>query len=332
MLAAMKTALAARYHRTGPPADVLSVEPVSLTAPGPGEVRVRMLWSPINPADLNMLEGKYGEARPLPDVPGNEGVGEVVSVGEGVDSSLVGRLVLVDREAWRAEGNWAADALVPVPVGLEARLACTMRVNPPTAWLLLHEFARLQPGDWLVQNAATSGVGRAVMGIARRCGWKTLNLVRREEAVADLLSAGADAVVVDGPDAAAEAESLLGGARPALGLNAVGGVSATRVAGLLASGGTLVTYGAMSKEALKIPNGFLIFRDLAFRGFWLTRWLRDHSFDERARLFDEIFRLAAEGCFRPRVGVEFPLARVAEAVALAATGAPGGKVLLRLGA
>jgi len=328
----METAMAARYHRTGPPADVLGVEPVPIFAPGPGEVRVRMLWAPVNPADLNMLEGKYGEARPLPDVPGNEGSGEVISVGEGVDASIVGRLVLVDREAWREEGNWAAEALVPVPAGLEARQACMLRVNPPTAWLLLHEFAQLQRGDWLVQNAATSGVGRAVIGIARRCGWKTLNLVRREEAVADLLSVGADAVVVAGPDAAAEAESLLGGAKPALGLNAVGGVSGTRVAGLLASGGTLVTYGAMGKEALKIPNGFLIFRDIAFRGFWLTRWLRDHSMHERTRLFDEIFRLAAEGCFPPRVGAEFPLVGAAEAVSLAVTGAPAGKVLLRLGA
>jgi mitochondrial enoyl-[acyl-carrier protein] reductase / trans-2-enoyl-CoA reductase len=332
MLAAMETALAARYHRTGSPADVLSVEPVSLTAPGPGEARVCMLWAPINPADLNMLEGKYGEARPLPDVPGNEGVGEVVSLGLGVDPSLAGRLVLVSREAWRAAGNWAADSLVPVPAGLDARQASMLRVNPPTAWLLLHDFARLQPGDWVVQNAASSGVGRAVIEIARRCGWKTLNLVRRAESAAELRSLGADAALVDGPDAAAEAESLLGGARPALGLNAVGGVSGTRVAGLLAPGGTLATYGAMSKESLKIPNGFLIFRDLVVRGFWLTRWLRDHPSHERDRVFGEVFRLAAEGLFRPRVAAEFPLARAAEAVALAAAGMPGGKVLLCLDA
>jgi trans-2-enoyl-CoA reductase len=104
------------------------------------------------------------------------------------------------------------------------------------------------------------------------------------------------------------------------------------VAGLLAPGGTLVTYGAMSKESLKIPNGFLIFRDLVVRGFWLTRWLRDHPAHERDVVFGEVFRLAGEGLFRPRVAAEFPLARAAEAVALAAAGMPGGKVLLCLGA
>lgn len=100
-----KPVRAARYHRTGEPSKVVRVDEISPMEPGPGEVRVRMLWAPVNPADLNMLEGKYGEARPLPDVPGNEGCGRVIAAGAGVDPSWVGRLVLVDREAWREEGN-----------------------------------------------------------------------------------------------------------------------------------------------------------------------------------------------------------------------------------
>ena len=108
----------------------------------------------------------------------------------------------------------------------------------------------------------------------------------------------------------------------------MGGVSATRLAGLLADRATLVTYGAMSKEALKIPNGFLIFRDLDFRGFWLTRWLRTASRSERVAVFDGVFHLASRGCFGPHVAAEFPLAEVASAVARAGEG--GGKVLLRL--
>ena len=289
-----------------------------------------MLWAPINPADLNMLEGKYGEARPLPDVPGNEGAGKVVATGEGVAGDLIGRVVLVDREAWRDEGNWDASGLVPVSEGLDPRHASVLRVNPPTAWRMLHDFAELKPGDWIVQNAATSAVGRAVIEIAKDRGWKTLNVVRRAEAADELRALGADAVVVDGDNLAVEAKALQGGSKPVLGLNAVGGVSATRVAGLLAPGGTLVTYGAMSKEALKIPNGFLIFRDLRFCGFWLTRWLRKADACARDKMFAEIFRLAAAGCFRPRVAGEFPIAMAKDAVAMAAGGA-GGKVFLHLG-
>jgi trans-2-enoyl-CoA reductase len=307
---------------------VVQVDEVAVGAPAAGEVRVRMLWAPINPADLNMLEGKYGEARPLPDVPGNEGCGRVVSVGDGVDESWVGRLVLVDRMAWREEGNWPIESLIAVPAGIDARRACVLRVNAPTAWCLLHSFADLKAGDWIAQNAATSAVGRAVIQIAQTKGWKTLNLVRRPEAADELRALGADAVVVDGPETADEALAILDGAKPRLGLNAVGGVSATRLAGLLAERATLVTYGAMSKEALKIPNGFLIFRDLDFRGFWLTRWLRTASQAERDAVFDRVFHLASRGCFAPHVAAEFPLAEVASAVARAGEG--GGKVLLRL--
>jgi trans-2-enoyl-CoA reductase len=321
---------AVRYHRTGAPSEVVQVDEIPPLDPGPNEVRVRMLHAPVNPADLNMLEGKYGEARPLPDVPGNEGCGRVVAAGAGVDASWIGRLVLVDREAWREEGNWAVDDLVAVPAGLEARQACVLRVNPPTAWRLLHDFAELRPGDWIVQNAATSAVGRAVVEIAAHYGWKTLNVVRRAEAADELRALGADAVVIDGDEIAERAASVLAGTKPLLALNAVGGVSATRLAGLLAPGGTLVTYGAMSKEALKIPNGFLIFRDLEFRGFWLTRWLREATTAERDAMFGEIFRLAAVGCFAPRVAAEFPLIEASAAVARAAQG--GGKVLLRIGA
>lgn len=321
---------AVRYHRTGDPSEVVQVDELTAAGPGPGEARVRMLWAPVNPADLNMLEGRYGEARALPDVPGNEGCGRVVAVGSGVDESWIDRHVLVDSMAWREEGNWPVASLVAVPAGLDARQACVLRVNPPTAWRLLHDFADLRAGDWIVQNAATSAVGRAVIEIAAHCGWQTLNVVRRPEVAEELRALGADAVVVDGEEVAAQASSVLGGAPPRLALNAVGGVSATRLAGLLAPGGTLVTYGAMSKEALKIPNGFLIFRDLGFRGFWLTRWLREATAVDRDAMFGEIFRLAAAGCFAPRVAAEFPLAEASAAVARAAQG--GGKVLLRIGA
>lgn len=318
---------AARCHRPGRPAEVVRFETVEIPPPGRGEVRVRMEFAPINPADLNMLEGKYGESRPLPDVPGNEGCGRVEFVGSDVDPSWVGRLVLVDRHAWCEQGNWPIESLVPVPDGIEARLASVLRVNPPTAWLLLHEFADLRSGEWILQNAATSAVGRAVIEIAHRRGWRTLNVVRRPESAEELRRLGADAVVVEGEAASAEAHSLLAGAEARLALNAVGGIPATRLAGWLAPRGTLVTYGAMGREPLKIPNGFLIFRDLRFRGFWLTRWLRGAARSDRDAVFGEVFRLAAAGCFAPRIAAEFPLGEVSSALSLAASG--GGKVLLR---
>lgn len=324
------TCLAARHHVTGVPAEVVAVDSVPVVAPGAGEVRVRMLYAPVNPADLNMIEGRYGASRPLPDIPGNEGCGRVIALGEGVPSWWEGRLVLVPSRAWTQAGVWKISELVPVPAGLEAAQACVLRVNPPTAWLLLHHCVELRTGDTVLQNAATSAVGRAVIEIARHAGWRTCNVVRRPEAADELRALGADFVAVDDENLADSVSGFLSGAAPRLGLNAVGGAPATRLAGLLAQGGTLVTYGAMSKEALKIPNAFLIFRDLVFRGFWLTRWLKEASASQRDAVFGEIFRLAAAGCFHPSVAAEFPLSGVREALALASSGQARGKVILRL--
>ncbi len=322
---------AARYHATGQPAEVIQIDSLPPLPPERGQVNVAMLWAPINPADLNMIEGKYGEVRAMPDVPGNEGAGRVVAVGADVPESWLGRLVLVDRETWQQVGNWSIENLTVLPEGLEPLYASSLRVNPPTAWCLLHHFDVLPQGEWILQNAATSGVGRAVIEIAKERGWKTLNFVRRPEAIQELLELGATAVVVDSSDMASEAKEILAGATPRLGLNAVGGSAATRLAGLLGAGGTLVTYGAMSREALKIPNSFLIFRNLQFRGFWLTRWLRNASALERKNLFSEIFRLAAKGRFAPRIAKEFPLAAVGEALKVATSGDTRGKVFLKLG-
>ncbi len=320
---------AARYHRTGPPSEVVVCEEVPSTAPGPGEVGVRMACAIINPADLNMLEGRYGEARPLPDVPGNCGCGWVSATGEGVEPALLGRMVLVDSQAWCSAGVWPAADLVVLPDGLDPVHAAALRVNPPTAWRMLEDFVDLQPGDWIVQNAATSAVGRAVVEIARLRGWRTINLVRRIETAADLRAAGAEVVVLDDDEAAARIREAAPEARPRLGLNAVGGASATRVAGLLAPGGTMVTYGAMGKEAVKLPNSFLIFRRLVVTGFWLTLWLREAPAEAREGMFATLSQLAGRGLFRPQVAAEFRLPDVTSAVAAAMAG-PQGKVVLRL--
>ncbi len=132
----------------------------------------------------------------------------------------------------------------------------------------------------MVQNAANSAVGRSVIQIARARGLKTLNVVRRPELIDELKALGADVVVTEDTDLRTSVEELCGGSRPRLALNAVGGASALNLANALADRGTHVTYGAMGRQPLKIPNGLLIFREITFRGSGCgtgattRRWLR----------------------------------------------------------
>src|SRR6267143_5176961 len=270
----MKTINAAVYETHGNPADVLRVESRPWPTPAAGEAVVKMRAAPINPADLNQIEGKYPVRAELPATPGFEGAGIVADVDPDVTNVAVEALVILPHNVgtWRDAVAVKADELVVVPAGIEPVQAAMLKINPMTAWRLLHDYVDLTRGDWLIQNAANSAAGRAVIQIARELGYKTVNVVRRSELIGELQAEGGDVVLVDSENLRHEVEEAIGGPTIRLGLNAVGGESALRLANCLAPGSTLVTYGAMSLQPLKIPNGLLIFKDLRFRGIWINKW------------------------------------------------------------
>jgi mitochondrial enoyl-[acyl-carrier protein] reductase / trans-2-enoyl-CoA reductase len=323
--------LAACLTAFGEPAGVLRIEERPRPRPGNGDLLLQMLAAPVNPADLNVIEGKYGELPKLPAVIGNEGVGRVVAVGPKAARFSVDDLVLPMRR-----GTWSqfmlADAAsaLRLPREMNAFQAAMLTVNPPSAWGMLERFVRLEKGEWIVQNAANSAVGRCVIQIARSREWRTLNVVRRSELIDDLKSLGADAVVLEGSDLGEVSAELCGAARPRLGLNAVGGASALNVANALADSGTLVTYGAMGRKPLKIPNGLLIFRNLEFKGFWASRWLRTLAAVEAREMWDSLAALSMEGKLRIPIHRVFPLSELLAAVDEARSESRNGKVLLDL--
>ena len=233
-----------------------------------------MSAAPINPADLNAIEGKYPIRPTLPATPGMEGAGVVVELGSAVRNLAVGTQVILPHGlgTWREACAVTAEKLVAVPEGIEPVQAAMLKVNPVTAWRMLHDFVSLRPGDWLIQNAANSAAGRLLIQIARELGYKTVNIVRRAELVDELRAEGGDVVLVDSEDLRDEVAAATERAPIRLALNAVGGENALRVAKTLASDGTMVTYGAMSLQPLCIPNGMFIFKNLRFTGFWVNKW------------------------------------------------------------
>ena len=322
-------AIMIREH--GEPQTVARVETVDLPAPASGEVRVRVRFAPINPADLNVLEGKYPICPTLPATPGMEGVGAVEEVGSDVSHLSPGTIVLLPHRfgTWREAGNVLASELVPVPASVPLEQAAMLRINPATALLLLREFVKLQPGEWVIQNAANSAVGRCVIRLARHFGWRTVNVVRRPELVDELRSLGAEIVLVDGEQLGTEIKTATGGAPIRLALNAVGGDSAVRLAKTLAPDGVVVTFGAMARQPLKIPNGLLIFQNTVWRGFWVTRWYEGAGAEVSAALLRELCDLAARGVVAIPVEAVYPLTDIAVAIQHAHRGQRSGKVLLR---
>src|SRR3954453_23235820 len=324
-----KSINAAVYETHGNPADVLRVESRPWPTPAADEVVVKMRAAPINPADLNQIEGKYPIRPDLPATPGFEGAGVVVDLSAAMSGLKTGTLVILPHNVgtWRDAAAVRADELISVPTGIEAGHAAMLKINPMTAWRLLHDYVDLQRGDWLIQNAANSAAGRDVVQIAHELGYKTVNLVRRAELVDELRAEGGDVVLVDGDSLRKEVKSTTGGASLRLGLNSVGGDSALRLANCLAPGGTLVSFGAMSLQPLKIPTGLLIFKDLRFRGIWINKWYDNATAPERMQTFQPLFDMARRGLLKTKVEKAYSLTEVKVAVAHAAQGKRSGKIV-----
>ncbi|HXA08523.1 MAG TPA: 2-enoyl thioester reductase domain-containing protein [Chthoniobacterales bacterium] len=317
------------YHAHGKPEEVLRLEEQPLPQPAPDEALVRMLAAPINPADLNAIEGKYPIRPELPATPGMEGAGVVVEIGARVRDLAVGTRVILPHNlgTWREACVVAAEKLVAVPDEIEPAQAAMLKINPLTAWRMLHDFVALQPGDWVIQNAANSAAGRAVIHLARELGYRTINVVRRTELIEELRAEGGDVVLLDDDNLRAAAAGATAGAPIRLALNAVGGESALRLAKIVAPEATIVTYGAMSLRPLTLPNGLLIFKNLHFTGFWINKWYEQATPAARNEAFARIFAFTRRGLLQTKIEHTYPLGEFRTAVARAAEGKRGGKII-----
>ncbi|NXW43350.1 MECR protein, partial [Nyctiprogne leucopyga] len=281
---------------------------------GDSDVHVKMLAAPINPADINMIQGTYAILSPLPAVGGNEGVGEVLEVGQRVTTLKPGDRVIPASSGlgtWRTQGVFPEEMLLKVPNDIPVLCAATLSVNPCTAFRMLADFEALAPGDSVIQNGANSGVGQAVIQIAKASGIKTINVVRDRpdlpKLVERLMALGADHVITEEMLRKPEMKDIFKSIpKPRLALNCVGGKSTTEMLRHLQPKGTMVTYGGMAKQP--VMSAF-IFRDVRLRGFWMTQWRKDHAQDQEsvASMMDALYQLIQRGQLTAPACTEVPL-------------------------
>lgn len=321
-----------QFDQTGNPAEVLQLHERDLAPLSSHDVRVRMRFAPVNPADLNFIEGTYGRATHPPCIPGHEGCGEVEEVGESVVSLSKGDVVipLLGTGCWTQHLTAAEHHFAKLPPQIDQVQASMLRINPVTAWALLKHYAELEPGSWVVQNAANSGVGRALIQLAHHFGLRTLNFVRRPELIDELKALGADAVMLDNDDGVVEAKKIIGNEPVKLAANAVGGDSAIHLMDVLSSEGIMVTYGAMSRRSLKVPNKFLIFKNLQLHGLWITKWFENASTPELFEVLEPLTTLIETGELVTAIDQVVPLADFKQAITRAQEGSRSGKVILDL--
>jgi trans-2-enoyl-CoA reductase len=325
----------ARLSRFGRPAEV--VELADLPEPGPpgdGEVLIDVIACPINPADVLTLEGLYGASPPtLPLTPGVEGLGRIAQVGAGVKHVKAGDLVLLPGPGtWRERMTGPAAAVWPLRAQADRYQLAMLRVNPATAYLMLHDFVAAKAGSWVIQNAANSGVGHCLIRLAKQAGVRTINVVRREALVAPLTAYGADEVLVDGRDLDQRARALTGGAPLPLAIDAIGGSATQRLARCVDENGVVVNYGVLSGKPCMMDVRDTVFRDVSLRGFWLRRWFAETPSAEIGKLYATLAGLVEDGTLKVEVEKVYPLAQIKDAVAHAARPGRSGKILLEMSA
>ncbi|HWU47422.1 MAG TPA: zinc-binding dehydrogenase [Humibacter sp.] len=319
------------HHDFGDPARVLTVEERPLPAPGPGQVRVRTLLSPIHNHDLWTVRGTYGFKPKLPAPAGTEALGFVDALGSGVDRLDVGQRVVTGGTF----GVWAeyfvADAasLIPVPEALLDESAAQLVSMPFSAISLLHSID-LHEGDWLIQNAANGAVGRMVAQLGAARGINVVGLVRRAAGVDELRAQGIERVIATDSDAwRDQLKALTGGAHIRVGVDSVGGASAGDVMSVLAANGTLVVFGAMASPTLEIASSDVIFKQATVKGFWGSVVSREMPADVKAKLFGELIGRVIDGSLTLPVSAVYELSEIEAAVAASGGSGRVGKVLLR---
>jgi NADPH:quinone reductase len=324
------------FHEHGDPASVLTLGDVPPPVPGRGELLVRILASPVNPSDLLFVEGHYGHQTSFPAVPGFEGVGVVVAAGRGFPGKLlVGRRVAVIN---RGGGSWAEYAVIaakqaiPVPGSMSDEQAATFFINPATALVMTRRVHRPQRGEWLLQSAANSSLGRMIIRLGAHFGFRTLNIVRRQPQVDQLQRLGANEVIVfdaarDDPDQLVEQVRHLtdGGVRCAL--DPVGGVVGSTMVRCLRLHGCLLTYGTLTEDPLIIPPRTLIGPAARVEGFMLGRWMDRQSLLGKLGVLRQVRRLIVSGVLSTEIATRVPLSEVPAVLA----SRPAGKVLIEIG-
>ncbi|MCR6635238.1 zinc-binding dehydrogenase [Devosia sp.] len=321
----MKTAI---YSEFGTPEKVLQTKEVERPQPGPGQVLVKMVLSPVHNHDLMTIAGHYGFKPALPAVPGTEAVGVVEALGEGVTHLKQGQ-----RVAGGAEKTWAeyylatAARLVPVPDSVSDETACQLVSMPLSAKMLL-DTLEVGAGDWIAINAANGAVGKLLAQYGAEKGVNVLGLVRRDAAVDEMAALGFKTVVAtEGEDWQEKVRTITGGAPIIRGIESLGGDGAAQLSGILADGAQLISFGAMTGRPLKISAGELLFRNISVKGFWGAK--PPVKPERIGELLGELIRDAAAGKLVLDIEAAYPITDVAEAVR--ASGEPGrkGKIAIK---
>lgn len=322
----------ATYNEFGKPSEVLSVTDSPTPEPKDNEVRIKTILSSIHNHDLVTIKGEYGNKPELPATGGSEAVGTIDVLGKDVEGFKKGQRVVVSG----VQGTWAeyfiapAQRIIPIPDAIDDEMAAQLIAMPMSA-LLLIEFLNIEPGQWIVQNAANGAVGESMAMLAPERHINTINLVRSKESEKELIELGItkNNVVTEDDDWKDQVQKIVGDAKISGAVDAVGGKSGGELLSLLGKHGAMASLGSMSGEPLIINPSHLIFNLSKVKGFWASDLMQEISADDMQRLTKELIERAASGTLKLPTGGVYDLDDIQKAVSEKVQSEKKGKVLIK---
>lgn len=337
----MPQATSLKVMQHGDPADVLQLHyDEQPPKPGRGQVLLRMHAAPINPSDLLFIEGNYGIGPELPVTAGLEGCGTVIDSGGGWLGKLHQgkRVSVVSRNA----GTWAkwcvarAETVVPVPKELSEEQAAAYFINPASALAMIRWILEVPQGEWMVQTAAGSALGRMVINLGQRFGFRTLSIVRREEQAEKLRQLGGDAVIVATTETPEDAfveqvREACRGQLPRYAIDPVGGTLSGLLLKGLGEGARVLYYGSLTEDPVPVLPRDVIVKNLKLESFWLGRAIENLSLLNKLRFIRELGKLHSEGVFQVETFKSFALEDFESAMQRVTDSHGAEKVIFRIG-
>ncbi len=256
---------------------------------------------------------------------------ELWQVGEGVTTVAKGQRVVpfVGRESHKGEGSWQQyvslkqELVWPVPDSISDEAAAQFVVNPWTVYGILTDL-KVPKGEYVLQTAAGSVLGRQLIQLAKHWGIKTINIVRRAEQKEELKALGADEVIsTDNEDVATRVKEITGGKLAYAAIDAVAGTLTKQVTASVRDGGQVFIYGVLAGWDATLGVGDL------FRGVRVAAWALRYSIAERFEEYiDKVSKLIEAKIIVPREGETYDLADFQLAIKKSTEVARGGKVFL----
>lgn len=226
----------------------------------------------------------------------------------------------------------SARQVVPVPLDLPDDQVASFFVNPASALVMTKHILKVKPGNWLLQTAAGSSLGRMVIRLGKHLGFRTINVVRRQEQAAEIKQLGGTEVICSSEESIEQrALDITKGTGVPYALDAVGGTAGLGALRSLASGGRMLVYGVLSGEPIPVEPRLLMTGARSIEGFWLGEWARKQGIFTMLGLFKQITRLLQQQVLTTAAADPVPMDQIQAAVRQAEVPGRPGKMLIRLG-